>query len=197
MESQMTREELEKVVKHLEKELDLKRREREEVAEIYEKQRQIVFHFLSIASVTIVIHITIVQWLIQNDNLSLKGIGTYIQPINFTVFMLTAIYTIVRGYDFFINSNHILARKLNEKLKKSSITTELATMLDNIRFLQREIDRLNGELRAMDRKPDKESDEGLDDKDWLNNDMDFEENSIDMWEQDVMKNEVGKKRRSE
>lgn len=194
MESQMTREELEKVVKHLEKELDLKRREREEVAEIYEKQRQIVFHFLSIASITIVIHITLVQWLIQNDNLSLKGIGTYIQPINFTVFMLTAVYTIVRGYDFFMNSNHVLARKLNEKLKKRSITDELAMMLENIRLLQREVDRLNGELRARDRNSDKQSDKGLDneidnesDNELLNNDMDFEENSIDMWEQDVLK----------
>lgn len=154
MESGMTKEELENVAKRLEEQLEIKRREYKEFIEILDKQKQIVFRFLCIAGVALMLHLTLIHWMLHSENMMLRAFGSYIQPFNITVFFGTGVYGLVRGYDAFINSEYKLAKKINVKLNRSSLTEQIQLLLEDIRFLQREVDRVRGELRKLVVKED-------------------------------------------
>lgn len=174
MESQMTKEENQMVMKRLLAQLELEQREKQELVQIYENQKRIVKDLATISVVSIVIHITIIQLLLGQDNLSLHALGSYIQPFNFFLFMTTSVLAGIKGYDFFLNTNHKWACKINERLKKSSLSYEIQCHADSIYLLRQEVDKL--QCIMTEQNPLLQEEE--------------EENSGELWMQDIMKEET-------
>lgn len=173
----MTGEETKAVIKSVETQLELKKRECKEYEEIYDKQKEIVMKLFTVSVITILIHTILVQWLVHQKNLSLHAIGSYIQPINFIIFLGAAVFCIIRGYELFMNMDTSISNQLNEKLNRVSLSKKIAEVREDIHMLESEFDRLHASLYEME-----EEQLGLG-----YHLEDDEENSGDLWQKDILK----------
>lgn len=177
---------------NIDEELDLKKIERRELTELYEREKMSVRRLGIIAASLILFHETLLAWLATNQkHASLMLIAIYIRPIVYISFLILTFFVIIRGFDVFINSRLEYGRKLSEKFKRRSFTQEIDILSKAINFLESEAGRIQEDLihkRAeaeLNEKPDKKVEiikNFIDDE----AEDEFEGSSDEIWRRDVL-----------
>lgn len=196
----MNNVEISEKLKNIEKELEYKRIERRELAEIYEKEKKFVTICGLSAVICILLHQTLLRWMVNSEkHASLKAVGMYFQPIIFMIFLILAVAAIAKGFDFFMNSRLKYAQQLSEKLKRKSLADEMDELSEVIIFLEEESGKLQEDM--INKRAEKELEAGsagIQDKtaaeqedEWaalfeMDEEDDFEGSSDEMWKRDVL-----------
>lgn len=196
----MNNVEISEKLKNIEKELEYKRIERRELAEIYEKEKKFVTICGFSAVICILLHQTLLRWMVNSEkHASLKAVGMYFQPIIFMIFLILAVVAIAKGFDFFMNSRLKYAQQLSEKLKRKSLADEMDELSEAIIFLEEESGKLQEDM--INKRAEKELEAGtagIQDKtaaeqedEWaalfeMDEEDDFEGSSDEMWKRDVL-----------
>ncbi|MCI8667983.1 MAG: ABC transporter ATP-binding protein [Lachnospiraceae bacterium] len=207
----MNNAEVSEKLKNIEKELEFKRIERRELAEIYENEKKFVTICGISAVICILLHQTLLRWMVNSEkHASLKAVGMYFQPIVFMIFLILVVAAIAKGFDFFMNSRLRYAQQLSEKLKRKSLSDEIHNLSEEIIFLEEESGKLQEDM--INKRAEKElaiGKENTEDSDktakseiqdinvnetkdeWaalfeMDEEDDFEGSSDEMWKRDVL-----------
>ena len=201
----MNNVEISEKLKNIEKELEYKRIERRELAEISEKEKKFVTICGLSAVICILLHQTLLRWMVNSEkHASLKAVGMYFQPIIFMIFLILAVAAIAKGFDFFMNSRLKYAQQLSEKLKRKSLADEMDELSEAIIFLEEESGKLQEDM--INKRAEKELEAGTgepgtagsqdkiaaeQEDEWaalfkMDEEDDFEGSSDEMWKRDVL-----------
>lgn len=201
----MNNAEISEKLKNMEKELEYKRIERRELAEIYENEKKFVTICGISAVICILLHQTLLQWMVNSEkHASLKAVGMYFQPIIFMIFLILAVAAIAKGFDFFMNSRLRYAQRLSERLKRKSLADEIDNLSEAIIFLEEESGKLQEDMineraeKELAGSTEQTADTGIRDTsvsetedEWaslfeMDEEDDFEGSSDEMWKRDVL-----------
>lgn len=131
----------------LKKQRDDKKYERKILATDYEKQKQMVKISGVTALISLLVHYVILLPLTHNTkHVTLMGLGRFLTPFVLLVFLVSFIFFLWKGFDFFVNADTKYSKILAEKFKVNSVSDELRLMNEAITMLDTEIDRLENEL---------------------------------------------------
>jgi hypothetical protein len=74
------------------------------------------------------------------------GLGRSLSPIALLIFVVSFVYFLIKGFDFFVNADTKYSRILANKFNINPISDELKIMNEAITMLDIEIDKLENEI---------------------------------------------------
>lgn len=142
--------ELKSRIKVLRKESEDKKHERKVLAEDYDRQKEMVKKSGVTSLLTFLIHyVVLVPGMDSTKHVSLAGMARFLSPFVMIVFFASFIFFLIKGFDFFINTDMKYAKKLADKFDVTSVAEELKIMNETITMLDIEIKRLEEELYEL------------------------------------------------
>lgn len=131
----------------LKKRRDDKKYERKLLATDYEKQKEMVKISGITALIAVLIHYAILLPLTRSTkHVTLMGLGRFLTPFILLIFIVSFVFFLWKGFDFFVNADTKYSKILAEKFKIHSVSDELRMMNEAITMMDIEIARLEDEL---------------------------------------------------
>ena len=131
----------------LKKQRDDKKYERKLLATDYENHKELVKKSGITSLITILVYYVILLPLTHyKKSVTLMGLGRFLIPFALLVFLVSFIYFLVKGFDFFVNADSKYSKMLAEKFNINSVSDELRLMNEAITMMDVEIARLEDEL---------------------------------------------------
>lgn len=141
--------ELNKRLKILDKECENVKHERKLLATDYEKLTDIVKKSGILSIVCLILHGTILAQFMKSKSVTVIGLGRFLSPFVFVIFIGSFIVFMIKGFDWFLHADTKYSKKLAAKLNKASVSEELKNLNDTIMSLEAEIDRIENEIYEM------------------------------------------------
>lgn len=131
----------------LKKQRDDKKYERKLLATDYENHKEAVKKSGITALITVLVYYVILLPLTHyTKSVTLMGLGRFLIPFALLVFLVSFIYFLIKGFDFFVNADNKYSKMMAEKFKVNSVSDELRLMNEAITMMDVEIARLENEL---------------------------------------------------
>lgn len=141
--------ELNKRLKVLDKECENIKHERKLLATDYEALTELVKKCGILSIVCLVLHGTVLAQFMKSKSVTVVGLGRFLSPFVFVVFIGSFIIFMIKGFDWFLHADTKYSKKLAVRLNKATVTEELKKMNDTIMTLEAEIDRIENEIYEM------------------------------------------------
>lgn len=141
--------ELNKRLKVLGKECENIKHERKLLATEYDNLTELVKKCGIICIVCLVLHSIVLAQFMKSKSVSVIGLGRFLSPFVFIIFIGSFIVFMLKGFDLFLNADTKYSKMLAEKLNKASATDALKSMNETIMTLESEINRIENEIYEM------------------------------------------------
>lgn len=147
---QMNGIESNKRLKKLGEECENIKHERKLLATEYEKLTEIVKKCGIACIVCLVLHNIVLAQFMKSKNVSVIGLGRFLSPFVFVIFLASFIVFMIKGFDWFLHADTKYSRMLAVKLDKATVSEELKHMNNTIMAIEAEIDKIESEMYKIE-----------------------------------------------